>query len=257
MTQLGDLIYSILTNIIMLPITFFCGMIFTCLKQKFRIKHIWKNLIKFNIDDTNNKISIITANTPDDHRFDGNEKVTLGYTYEYMGSALLIGAIKQIYKNKAEISINMQFQSPKRNLKDNLVLFGGPVHNPLTKQVFFGSLENKPLIEVPFHFKDFTLVNELNGEIYDALSQGEYYGEDYALIINTNNPWNKNKRVIGILGCRSVGCYGAAMFLSKQSNQHKNFKKYKGSYLAVIKCESDETGLIDDPTVIYHAEFNN
>lgn len=77
----------------------------------------------------------------------------------------------------------------------------------------------------------------------------KYYGEDFALIMNVKNPYDPEKRVIFIAGCRSIGCYGGAIFLSQQLKEIQK-KVHWDEYALVVSCSGDAEDLNARPKLV-------
>ena len=112
---------------------------------------------------------------------------------------------------------------------------------------------------MPFSFDEnanLTHTHE-NGEqttFSPELSEGEqkYFEKDYGLIMNVKNPLDKNKRIISIIGCRSVGCYGATQYLCNNIHTIKN-KIKDDEYAIVISCDGEEENITSEP--VFEAYF--
>ena len=136
----------------------------------------------------------------------------------------------------------------KINLADDLFLLGGPFHNSLTR-LFFGLTKDKQ--NIPFYFDTFegeeaTLFYKSYNDIeYKKVKPikdpiGNYYCEDYGLIINIRNPYDSNKRIIALMGCRSIGVLGATLAFTNFNKKIMNDIKFD-EYAVIVKCFGDQT----------------
>lgn len=232
-----------------MPITFLCGYCISKLKNSVFLSR-YKSALKLNEDN----ISMVcyTANTD---QYDASELVVLGYVFEYMAIGEIRSTFQRVFK-KMEINCKMSdinyYNIRKRNLNgQHLILIGGPFHNSVSRQLLFEG--NKG---IPFKFdENANLIYEGSNGIVKRycpeISNGDskYFEKDYALIINVRNPLNKDKRIIALMGCRSIGCYGAAVFIARKFNSI--IKKIEDDeYAIIISCEGEEENIISEPVFI-------
>lgn len=212
-----------------------------------------RKLLRFSEKDdkTVKDINCFTANTG---QYDDGELVTLGYVFEYIAVGELRVAFKKLFK-RIDIGVKMSpmnyADTHVRDLKSNLILIGGPYHNSITREILFNGK-----FDFPFRFDD-------NANLYHDNDDGtvdeyhpkqsdmsnKFYELDYALIVNIRNPKMPSKRLIALIGCRSVGCYGAAQFLSRQLKKFKKIIK-DDEYAVVVRCECDEEDIISTPEFV-------
>jgi hypothetical protein len=148
----------------------------------------------------NESVSIVTADGPDP---DPTEYTITVYPAEYAAALEIAHYLGGELGCRIErICTSSEFPEDHA-IEGNLVLIGGPVHNPLTALM----LER---LHVPFHFEGYTLVNENSGERYDAVIENEMIVSDVALIVTAPNPYNPSNRVVLIAGCRTYGCVAGA-----------------------------------------------
>lgn len=189
-------------------------------------------------------------------KYDGDEKVYLGYPFEYMAAATINSYLELAIKN---IDMNtkpcpMQVNTiTKIDKTTDLILLGGPFHNVLTK-MFFGL--NKENSNVPFYFdtfegEDATLFykENPNGD-YKAVKPikdpiGHYYCEDYGLIMNIKNPYNPNKRIISIMGCRSIGVLGGTIAFTSMNKEILKNVEYD-EYAVIIRCFGEQNNISNE-----------
>ena len=186
-------------------------------------------------------------------KYDGDEKVYLGYPFEYMAAATINSylslAVKSVDMDTVPCPLKVNTIT-KIDKTTDLILLGGPFHNVLTK-LFFGL--SKERSNVPFYFDTFegeeaTLFYKEtpNGEyktvkpIKDPV--GNYYCEDYGLIMNIKNPYNPEKRIISIMGCRSIGVLGGTIaFTSMNKEMLKNIEF--DEYAVIIRCFGEQNNI--------------
>lgn len=128
------------------------------------------------------------------------------------------------------------------------------LYNAITNHFFF---EKEGMI--PFHFdEEANLIYEPTQVKYTPkIRKGEdnYVEKDYALILNVRNPLCEGKRILAIIGCRSIGCYGGAVFLARRMAGIKREIKDE-EYAVVVECEGEEDNIIDQPKYISYYPLN-
>lgn len=235
---------DILWEIFWLAIPMLLGYIFAMIKQLSGL-NFRKKLMRFDVKDPEkSSLKFITANTV---QKDNEELVTYGYVFEYRAAGELGSTLSHLYGPKFKISTTMskkEYSYSYAQLDTNLIVIGGPFHNSVTRE-FFRRMGDS----LPFRFEadaslvytdptDCSKVDKYTSKLIDE----SYYGEDYALIMNVRNPLNPESRVIFISGCRSIGCYGGAIFLSQQLSELKG-KVSSDEYAIVVSCCGDEEDL--------------
>lgn len=212
-----------------------------------------KKVLRFNINKPEeSSLKFITANTD---QKDNEELVTYGFVFEYRAAGELGSTLAKLYGPKFKISTSMSkstYDYSYAQLDTNLIVIGGPFHNAVTRNFFHRMGES-----LPFSFdEDASLVYNGTHQCKAArftpkVIDNSYYGEDYALIMNVKNPLNPEKRVIFISGCRSIGCYGGAIFLSQQLRELKGVK-LADEYALVVSCCGDAEDLNSRPRLVAH-----
>ena len=169
--------------------------------------------------------SLIVVGSPDPH---GPEKARSRDGYYGMDFALFLGTFLN-YIPKLNVRLDTEIR--EKELKENLIIFGGPVVNNITNKI------NKDL---PIQFD--------GKKIISKLSHKKYYSDETGIIIKTKNPFNKNKKILLIAGKRHAGtraCIIAflknfkALTQGNQSNSKINAKVVEG-----IDLDSD--GIVDE-----------
>lgn len=194
-------------------------------------------------------LKFITANP---QLADESELVSCGYVFEYRGAGELGSTMNKLYGPNLQIKTTMSrvdFSYTYSDLSTNLILIGGPFHNSVTRNFL-----ERMGTSWPFRFEpDSTLVyTDPDGNktpFKPKTINKEYYGEDYALIMNVKNPYDPEKRVIFIAGCRSIGCYGGAIFLSQQLKEIRK-KVPWDEYALVVSCSGDAEDLNARPKLM-------
>lgn len=243
-----DFFINFMEEVVILPIiTFVVGLLFNVMRR-YGSRARRRKLTRLQIKSPQDDIICFTANSG---HYDEQELVTLGYVFEYIAIGELRVSLKELFKG-VEVCARMsppEFSSLRaRDIKSDLILVGGPFHNCVTRELVFRE-------GFPFHFEeDASLVYEENGErdVYtpkESEQKTRYFETDYALIVNMRNPRAQGKRIIALMGCRSIGCLGAGVFLATKLKKYYRTVK-DDEYAIVIRCEGDEEDIIDEPEFI-------
>jgi len=106
-----------------------------------------------------------------------------------------------------EDSIKFDTKLKEKDLKNNLILIGGPGVNSITKKV-----NNK----LPIRFKRVKYKNNFYTSFYSTTSGKTYSDESYGIIVKAKNPFDKDKNILVIAGRRFGGTKAAMLaFLYK------------------------------------------
>jgi len=117
--------------------------------------------------------------------------------------SFILGKYAKMYKDEL-VKFDTEIIS-QNLLRENLIVIGGPVTNTVAYKL-------NSFLKVRF-------LQELNWVIYSEFSKKIYEEEFSAIITLTNNPWNKNKKILWIAGRRNVSTKLALMFLDKIENE--------------------------------------
>lgn len=219
-------------------------------------KRLFKNKLLISKKEIEKDLSDIMCFMATPDIFDNEEQTNLGYTFEYMALGEINSLFRYVYNAKKSIPCKMARLDSENyffELQNHLILIGGPNHNSVTKSLFFSEYVNYPFSFV----NNNSLVYRKPGssaieKIYKSKtlkgSSGDFQN-DYALILNVKNPRNKQKRIILICGCRSIGCYGGAVFFSNHLKELKNIVR-DPEYALVIECAGNNEGLIHEPKLV-------
>ena len=213
---------------------------------------IYKRKLLIAKNQINDDFSNVVCYTANPNQYDKEEYADLGYPFEHMAIGEINSMFRYVYKINKSLPYKMariDFENyPIEEFYNNLILIGGPVHNSITKNLVFSND-----VRLPFSYDENNnlVYSTGNNEItnYKAvISKGDdkYFEKDYALILNIKNPKDKDKRIILISGCRSIGCYGGASFLSNNLKEIKNIVKDQ-EYAIIVECEGNKNGLIKEP----------
>lgn len=91
--------------------------------------------------------------------------------------------------------------------ENNIILFGGPISNEITKRIMVDKEETF------LKFRDHTLVNTKNNKTFEPEVRGNKVTKDYGIVIKMNSIFNPNLKLIIIAGCYDYGTYLASRAL--------------------------------------------
>ena len=172
--------------------------------------------------------AIIIVGSPDPH---GPEKARSRDGYYGIDFALFLGTFLNYVPH---FNVKLDTEVREEDLKNNLILIGGPVVNKITERV-----NNK----LPIRFE--------KGNIKSTISNKTYYSDESGLIVKTRNPFNPKKFILVIAGKRFSGTRAAIIaFL-------KDFKKIRQGniYQSRIKAKVVEGIDLDSDSIIDDVEF--
>ncbi len=158
----------------------------------------------------------VVVGSPDPH---GPEKARSRDAYYAIDLGLFLGSF--ITDSKPIVHLDTEL----RDMKDNLIVIGGPVVNRVTK------IMNKSL---PIRFDD-------KKHIYSSFSRKTYRSDDCGIVMKARNPFDKSKMILLIAGRRHTGTRAAILsFIRKFGEiEKKNAHVVEG-------LDTDFDGMIDD-----------
>lgn len=92
--------------------------------------------------------------------------------------------------------------------RNNIILFGGPLSNVLTKKIMVDKRETY------LQFKNHTIINTQNNEIFEPKIVDDRVTTDYGVIIKLRSPFNRNLSLMIIAGCYDYGTYLSSLMLT-------------------------------------------
>lgn len=106
-----------------------------------------------------------------------------------------------------ENSVKLDTEVEEADLKNNLIVIGGPAVNKITSE-----LNSK----LPIRFQHTEHNQSFYASIYSTLSKKSYHEEEDGIIVKTKNPFAPEKEILVLAGRRSVGTKTAILaFLQK------------------------------------------
>jgi DNA-binding transcriptional ArsR family regulator len=170
--------------------------------------------------------SIIVVSSPDPH---GKFGAASSDGYAAIDLALFLGS----FLKNVEINYMLDTQVKEEDLKNNLILVGGPRANIVVDKI------NKFL---PIYFDE---KNEW--QIVSTLTKTVYRDEDVGLIIKMKNPFNPKNYAFLFCGKRFKGTRAATLALIKHAKDLEEGNKFKEGIARVVKgIDKDADSIIDD-----------
>lgn len=171
--------------------------------------------------------ALIVVGSPEPH---GTQRARSKDGHYGIDLALFFGTfLNSIPKMNVKLDTEMRAE----DLKQNLILIGGPVVNKITDKV------NDTL---PIHFDP-----KFKRNIHSSLTKQLYLSDNCGLIVKVKNPFNLEKAILVIAGKRFLGTQAAVVsFLTKFEEIVQGNKKNKKVLAKIVEgFDSDSDSLID------------
>jgi DNA-binding transcriptional ArsR family regulator len=170
----------------------------------------------------------IIVGSPDPH---GAERARSRDSFYAIELALLLGS----YLNNSPLNaVKLDTETHQHDLKNNLIIIGGPVVNKVTEEV------NDKL---PIRFnktQSWNIESTLTNEIYTS--------DEIGIIVKSQNPFANDKFILLIAGKRHAGTKAAIVALSKHLDKivEGNIRDNKIIAKVFEGIDKDSDGIIDD-----------
>ncbi len=163
--------------------------------------------------------------SPDPH---GPQKARSRDGYYGMDFALFLGTFLN-YVPTSMVKLDTEIRDA--DLKEHLVLLGGPVVNHVMERV-------NERLAIRFE----------NGTIYSTVTQNHYNADECAMILKTQNPFAKDKMMLVIAGIRHAGTRAGIISFLKHFDEVKlpNTKNPKLFGHVVEGVDTDSDGMVDE-----------
>lgn len=162
----------------------------------------------------------IIVGSPDPH---GPEKARSRDAYYAIDLGLFFGTF--MTDSKPAVYLDTEL----RDMKDNLIIIGGPVVNRVMNMV------NKNL---PVRFDE-------KRYIYSSVTKKTYRSDDCGIIVKTKNPFDPEKKILVIAGRRYSGTRAAILSFIKKFDEIE-----KKSVHVVEGQDTDFDGIVDDVKIL-------
>jgi len=181
----------------------------------------------------NNEINFtIIVGSPDPH---GPFKARASDSTCAIDLALFLGSFT---KSHGLPNYKLDTEVREKDLKNNLILVGGPIANMITKKIN----NNLPIyIDIK---KDRDIVSKISNRVYTE--------DECGIIDIIENPWNKNKKIIVLAGKRFSGTRACVLAFIKNLEKIMEGNKFNRKIIArVIKgYDMNGDGIIDSVEII-------
>lgn len=139
---------------------------------------------------------------------------------------------------RPELFTKLDTEVKENDLKNNLILIGGPGVNFVTARV------NSKL---PIKFEKIKDQGNYYSGFHSNVSGKNYYEEGYGIIVKVKNPFDKNKDILVIAGRRMAGTRAAILaFLQKFDEICKGNSYDSKVYARIVEgIDKDNDGVID------------
>jgi len=139
---------------------------------------------------------------------------------------------------RPEIPAKLDTEIKEKDLKNNLILIGGPGVNSITAKV-----NNK----LPIRFERIKHMGNFYSSLYSSVSKKNYAEEGCGIIVKTKNPFDKTKDILVIAGRRISGTRAAILaFLQKFDELCKGNSYDSKVFARVLEgVDEDSDGVID------------
>jgi DNA-binding MarR family transcriptional regulator len=139
---------------------------------------------------------------------------------------------------KPELFTKLDTEVKEDDLKNNLILIGGPGVNFITAKV------NSKL---PIKFEKIKDQENFYSGFHSSVSDKNYYEEGYGLIVKAKNPFDKSKDILVIAGRRMSGTRAAILAFLQKFDEICKGNSYDSKVFARIVegIDKDNDGVID------------
>jgi DNA-binding transcriptional ArsR family regulator len=170
--------------------------------------------------------SIIVVSSPDPHGRFGDASSD---GYAAIDLALYLGS----FLKKVEINYKLDTQIDEEDLKNNLILVGGPKANMVVDKL------NKFL---PIYFDE-----KNDWQIVSTLTKSVYRDQNVGLVIKMKNPFSPKNYIFLFCGIRFKGTRAATLALINHSKELEEGNKFKEGIARVVRgVDKDSDSIIDD-----------
>lgn len=169
--------------------------------------------------------AMIIVGSPDPH---GPEKARSRDGYYGIDLALFFGTFLNYVP---EIMVRLDTETTKQDMKENLILIGGPITNRVTEEF------NKQL---PIYFA-------ADKNIHSKISKTSYSSDETGIIVKIPNPYNPEKAVLVVAGKRFSGTRAAITAFLKGFRQIYSGNRFKPNVIAKVVegLDMDSDGVVD------------
>jgi len=176
--------------------------------------------------------ALIVVGSPDPH---GPERARSRDGYYGIDLGLFLGTFLNYIP---EFSTKLDTEVEDEDLKNNLILIGGPGVNIITQKV------NSKL---PITFQRVREKENWYSAFHSNVSGKDYAEEEHAIIVKARNPFDKTKEILVLAGRRSYGTRTAILAFLKKFDELCKGNSYDSKILArvVEGVDRNSDGVVD------------
>jgi DNA-binding transcriptional ArsR family regulator len=176
--------------------------------------------------------SLIIVGSPDPH---GPEKARSRDGYYGIDLGLFLGTFLNYIPS---LNVKLDTETREEDLKQNLILIGGPVVNTIT-----GKINSK----LPIKFD-----KDNNWNIVSSISKKTYHSDEMGVIVKMKNPFNSKKSILLVAGKRYSGTRAVMIAFLKHFKEIFAGNKYNNKILAKVVegIDLDSDGQVDEIEIL-------
>lgn len=172
--------------------------------------------------------ALIVVGSPDPH---GPEKARSRDGFYGMDLALFLGTFLHYVPR---LNVRLDTEVREEDLKENLIVLGGPIVNAVAAKI------NETL---PVRFTTTAIIS--------TISRKEYFSDETGIIVKTDNPFDKTKKILVIAGKRHTGTRACIIAFLKHFKEITRGNKFNAKVHAKIVegVDLDSDGVVDEVEV--------
>jgi DNA-binding transcriptional ArsR family regulator len=176
--------------------------------------------------------SLIIVGSPDPH---GPDMARSRDGYYGIDFALFLGTFLNYIPN---LNVKLDTETRMEDLKNNLILIGGPVVNNIT-----GKINSK--LPIKFDKKE-------NWNVFSTISNKKYHSDEIGIIVKIKNPFNPKKYILLIAGKRYAGTRSVMIAFLKHFKEIFRGNKFNQKIIAKVVegIDFDSDGIVDDVEIL-------
>lgn len=173
--------------------------------------------------------ALIVVGSPDPH---GPEKARSRDGYYGMDLALFLGTFLSYVP---EINVRLDTEITEQDLRNNLIIIGGPIVNTITAKV-----------------NRYLPINFTGKSIKSSISNKEYFSDETGFVTKVKNPFDKSKDIMVIAGKRHSGTRSIMIAFLKRFDEliKGNILNNKINAKVVEGVDLDSDGVVDDIEIL-------
>lgn len=144
--------------------------------------------------------------------------------------------------------LSVEFETAENYKQNHLILIGGPGKNKVTDKILRKFSERQTKLRWNFNEKS-QILNREKSKKYEYEEFDNRF-IDYGIILKDHNPFDRNKLVFIVAGCRSMGTVAGMHLLTNSEVMKAIIQKYPNKlFVILIKIDSRDLDSPDDPVI--------